>query len=185
MTRSDILLAIVAAAEGQPLQPVHLQKVAFLVGQEFPQGLPNDYYQFDNYRFGPFSAAIYADAEALEYWGQLRIQQGDQPRKRRYFAAEHVSLEAIDLPANMRKYISETVLWAREQSFQELVRSIYYLYPEYLENSVFEYSEDKAFMESFERGVSQYRTGETAPARAWLDELRIEMEADAHADPAV
>ena len=185
MTKLDILLAIVAAAEGQPLQPVHLQKVAFLVGQEFPQNLPEDYYQFYNYHFGPFSAAIYSDAEALEYWGQLRIQQGDQPRNRRYFSAEHVSLDAIDLPPRMRQYISETVLWAREQSFQELVRSIYYLYPEYLEYSLFDYSEDTAFMESFERGVSQYGTGDTAPARAWLDDLRREMEAEAHADPSV
>ena len=35
MNRSDILLAIIAAADGEVLQPVHLQKVAFLVGDEF------------------------------------------------------------------------------------------------------------------------------------------------------
>ena len=35
MNRTDILLAIIASADGKPLQPVHLQKVAFLVANEF------------------------------------------------------------------------------------------------------------------------------------------------------
>ena len=185
MTRSDILLAIIAAARGQPLQPVHLQKVAFLVGQEFPHDMPPDYYQFDSYRYGPFAAGIYADADALEYWGQIHISQSDQPKNRKYSCAEHVSLDAIDLPRKMLQYISETVLWAREQSFQELARSVYYMYPEYMANSAFDFSEDDAFMESFSRGISDYRQGRVQPARAWLDELCRETEAEAHADPAV
>ena len=185
MTRSDILLAIIVAGEGHALQPVHLQKVAFLVAQEFPKEIPTDYYEFDDYRFGPFSAAIYADAEALEYWGQIQIHQSDQPRKRKYSGADDLTLETVDLPANMLRFIGETVSWARVQSFQQLVRSIYYMYPEYMTNSIFDFSEDEAFLESFRRGVNDLKEGRTYPARESLAELRRELESEQNADQLV
>ena len=41
VSRSDILLAIVAAANGKELSRAHLQKVAFLLSEEFRGKLPS------------------------------------------------------------------------------------------------------------------------------------------------
>lgn len=181
MNRTDILLAIIAAAEGEPLQPVHLQKVAFLVGQEFERELPEDYYAFDKYRYGPFSAIIYADADLLEYWGQIEIRWHAQPSKKEYAVVDRHVIEDLGIPERILTYIRETVAWAARQSFQELVRSIYYLYPEYQENSIFHYSADEALTESIIRGINDYKEGRVYPAREWLEKMRSELEADSNA----
>ena len=44
--RADILLKIIAAADGKSLTPVQLQKVAFLIGEERRDEVPEDYYSF-------------------------------------------------------------------------------------------------------------------------------------------
>lgn len=185
MNRTDILLAIIAAAEGMQLQPVHLQKVAFLVGQEFERDLPEDYYEFDKYRYGPFSAQVYADADLLEYWGLIEIHWHSQHSKREYAVVDRHVVEELKIPERVLTYIRETVAWACRQSFQELVRSIYYMFPEYQENSVFKYSEDEAFTESFIRGINDFKEGRTYPAREWLEKLRRELEEEQNADTAV
>ena len=183
MNRTDILLAIIASAEGRHLEPVHLQKVAFLVAQEFEGELPDDYYEFDKYRYGPFSAVIYSDADLLDYWGQIEIRWHLQHSKRKFAVVDRHVIENLDIPERMMTFIRETVAWASKQSFQELVRSIYSMFPEYQENSVFHYSPDEAWLESFSRAIDDYKEGRVYPAREWLIELRSELEADPNANP--
>ena len=72
-TRADVLLKIITAAEGDPITPVQLQKIAFLVGQECADFVPDSYYKFAPYDYGPFSAKIYKDAERLEAQGLISI----------------------------------------------------------------------------------------------------------------
>ena len=185
MNRTDILLAIIASAEGNPLQPVHLQKVAFLVAQEYERELPEDYYEFDKYRYGPFSAIIYADAELLEYWGLIEIRWQQHNSRREYSISDRHVIEDLGIPEHILTYIRETVTWARKQSFQELVRSIYSMFPEYQENSVFHYSADEAWLESFSRAINDYKEGRVYPAREWLEELRRTQESNINADTTV
>ena len=42
--RADLLLKIIAAADGEPLTPAQLQKVAFRVEMECSEYMPDDYY---------------------------------------------------------------------------------------------------------------------------------------------
>ena len=65
----DVLLKIITAAEGDPISPVQLQKIAFLVGQECAEFVPNSYYKFVPYDYGPFCIEIYRDAKELERAG--------------------------------------------------------------------------------------------------------------------
>ena len=51
--------------------------------------------------------------------------------------------------------------WVLSMDFRELVQAIYYLYPEYQENSRFVYDEERAVIESFARGLKQVRQGKT------------------------
>ncbi len=183
MNRIDILLAIIASAEGKPLQPVHLQKVAFLVAQQFESELPEDYYEFEKYRYGPFSATIYADADLLEYWGQIEVRYHAQHSKRKYVIVDRHVIEDLDIPARILTYIRETVTWASKMSFNELVRSIYLEFPEFRENSIFRYSDEESWFDSFSRAVNDYKEGRVYPVREWLEELRSELIADSNANP--
>ena len=86
MKRADLLLKIIAAAEGQPLTPAQLQKVAFLLGMERSDYMPDDYYQFRKYDYGPFSDEVYRDAEQLEREGKIIIFVNSKGGWREYAA---------------------------------------------------------------------------------------------------
>ena len=139
MTRTDLLLRILTAAEGQPLTPVVLQKVTFLLGKEFPNQLPDDFYQFQKDAYGPFCKEIYRDAEALQRDGLVTISRNEAGGWKDYAASfKAATVQVNSIPEQVASYIVETVSWARGLSFQELVRHIYQRFPEYRENSVFQ-----------------------------------------------
>ena len=170
--RSDILLAIVAAANGKALTRVHLQKAAFLVSEEFKGRLPGDFYTFDKHNYGPFCIDIYNDIEVLHYWGWIQIKRGAEPRHDSFSIVESVDRHAVQIDADIQRYIRKTVDWVADMSFGELVRVIYWLYPEYRENSIFKYSEAEAEAESFARSIKQLREGKVYSARERLRELQ-------------
>lgn len=136
--RKDILLSIIIAAKGEPISPVQLQKIAFLVGQQFKNELPKDYYTFVPYDYGPFCRQIYSDAVALENDGYVQIEPSPQHTRRQYratFSSRDASLSHI--PSGLMQYIEEAVEWALRLTFRELVSSIYRHYPDYGVNSIF------------------------------------------------
>lgn len=137
--RADLLLKIIAAAEGEPLTPAQLQKVAFLVAKKFPDDVPANYYRFQKYDYGPFCVDIYRDAESLERDGLVLITINQGGGWQEYSASYQAGAYEFDaISDRISRYIKETVTWARSISFQELVRSIFIDYPEYRENSVFQ-----------------------------------------------
>ena len=170
--RSDILLTIIAVADGGELSRVQLQKVAFLVSEEFKGRLPEGFYEFDKHHYGPFSLDIYGDIEMLHYWGWIHIKSGAERRLDTYSIAEHLNVEGFQLPADIKDYIKKTVAWVMGMSFRELVSAVYLLFPEYRENSIFNYSEEEAALDSFARGMKQLREGNVFSARDRLNELR-------------
>ncbi len=139
MKRSDLLMKIIAAADGDKVTPVQLQKVAFLVSMEFPQDLPNNYYAFEKYDYGPFSLQVYKDAEKLEEEGLVSIEINRKGGWKEYSATHRGRKSKLDtIPQNISDFIEDKMAWARQLSFQQLVRAIYREYPEYRENSVFQ-----------------------------------------------
>lgn len=138
MNRVDLLLKIIAAANGEPVTPAQLQKVAFLLGDEFGDKLTG-YYQFRKYDYGPFCADIYRDAQQLEREGKITIALHPRGGWRQYSATlAGIHADAEGIPEEVSSYIVDKVKWARDLSFQELVRAVYQLYPSYRENSVFQ-----------------------------------------------
>ena len=136
--RIDILLKIITAAEGDPISPVQLQKVAFLVGQECADYLPQSYYKFVPYDYGPFSAKLYQDAELLEKQGLISIDVNSNGGWKEYSATfRSSSADTNSIPEIVTNYIDRAVEWAMKLTFRELVSSIYYNFPEYRENSIF------------------------------------------------
>lgn len=178
VSRSDILLAIIAAANGSELSRVQLQKVAFLVSEEFKGRLPEDFYKFDKHNFGPFCIDIYNDTEMLYYWGWIREKSGAEPRLDTYSIAKPLNLDDLHCDEDIKQYIMDTVAWVVDMSFGEIVRAIYWLFPEYRENSIFDYSEEEAELESFARSIKQLREGKTYAAKERLEELKRTIKAN-------
>ena len=139
MKRTDVLLRLLAAADGDRLTPVQLQKVAFLVGMRFRATLPEDYYSFEKHDFGPFCAQIYRDAEGLASDGLVAIDRNYRGGWNEYSATSlGRKLDFQMIPASVSAFLDEKVAWARGLSFRELVREVYRQYPDYRENSVFQ-----------------------------------------------
>jgi len=163
---SDVLLAIVAAA-GKPIDLAQLQKATFLISEEFGQELVN-FYTFRKYNYGPFCQSIYSDLEMLHGLGFIRIKEGKQ---KTYSTAHQLDFENFNLPDDLKHHIKETVIWVIVMSFNELLNAIYYLFPEYHENSLFNYSEEDAMVESFGRALREGQDGNTYDAKSRLKEL--------------
>lgn len=137
--RADLLLKIIAAARGESVTPAQLQKVAFLLGQEFPDEMPDNYYQFQKYDYGPFDVKIYRDAEKLQSKGLVSIAVNSRGGWKEYAATKKgLSKTPEDVSEAVAEYIDQKVRWARGLSFQELVRAVYREFPAYRENSVFQ-----------------------------------------------
>lgn len=142
MQRRDWVLLAIAAAGGEGVSPVQLQKSLFLVGKNCKRTVGARFYKFTPFHYGPFNAAIYSDAEDLEAEGLVKISRRPGQRWVEYAA----TLEGIvrarslegDLPGEVVAYLHEVVAWARRQSFNELIRAIYQQYPSYRKNSVFQ-----------------------------------------------
>jgi hypothetical protein len=142
MTRRDVMLAIMAAADGQAFTPVQIQKAAFLVTQNLP-GLLNEGapFNFTPYDYGPFDAAVYAVAEELQALGLAQVNQTSG--RWRTYAANEMGVDAGrrilgQLPEGHAEYVRRVSTWVRSMDFATLVRSIYEAYPDMRRNSVFQ-----------------------------------------------
>ena len=168
--RERILIAIVAAAGVQGLDRVQLQKSAFLVGEEFEGKLKN-YYQFRPYIYGPFAQDITADVERLSEGPMIETFFADG--RQWYRMACDTTSWQYSLTDELESGVKRIVGWvSRMSSFYELVRAIYYLYPEQRENSVLPYSEELAIEESIARSLRDMAAGRTRPVDDLIAELQ-------------
>lgn len=140
MNREDWTLLVLAAAEGEFLTPAQLQKSVFLLGAKQADIVGEEFYDFIPYAFGPYCAAVYHDAEELERQGFAEIYMSRAGKWREYRATPEGRSKASELGdefPEVVRFLNEKVGWARQQTFQSLIREIYRMYPEYKVNSVF------------------------------------------------
>ncbi len=142
MTRSEMLLAILAASQGRPLTPVQIQKAAFLVTRHFPGLIRHGpRYNFTPYDYGPFDQAVYSDVELLARAGEVEITRREGTNWNQYAASDSGIARGTELLGAMRPneqdYVRRVSAWVRSLSFEDLVRAIYNQYPEMRVNSVF------------------------------------------------
>jgi uncharacterized protein len=144
MKPSDWTLLVLAAAQGKELQPVHVQKTLFLLGENLSrkQLKVRTFYDFSPYDYGPFCANVYVDAEELEREGLAEI---DQPACRSY-RSYRATDEGMNYAKQLREelepsvvdYLDRLVSQIRRLSFRALVSAIYKAYPKMRANSVFQ-----------------------------------------------
>ncbi|MCY4061883.1 MAG: hypothetical protein OXG53_05925 [Chloroflexi bacterium] len=164
------MIAIIAAAGENGLDRVQLQKSAFLVGEEFEGKLKN-YYQFKPYMYGPFAQDIYTDVERLSDGPMIETFFDDG--RQWYRIVRDTNSWQFSLTDELESGVKRIVGWvSRMSSFYELVRAIYYLYPEQRENSVLPYSEELAIEESIARGLRDMAAGRTRSVDDLIAELQ-------------
>ena len=142
MTKEELVLAVLAAADGQALQPVQLQKAVFLLVRNIPADIRGEAdFDFSPYDYGPYDKAVYHQADNLALSGLVSVSTSSVGRYRLY-AATLVGVQEgrrilTTLPSNISEYIGNVVRWVCTLSFADLVKSIYEAYPEMKANSIF------------------------------------------------
>ena len=139
--KRDWTLLAIALAGGKSLSPVQLQKSVFLFGEQLTNIVPENFYNFGPYNYGPFCRDVYKDAEALAQEGFLTISTATPYGYSEYSATPEGVARGNEvaeaLPDEVVAHAREIVDWVRQQSFRGLVSAIYERYPNYKANSVF------------------------------------------------
>jgi len=142
MNRRDLLLSVLACADGRTYTPAQIQKAMFLLSKRMPQLVqegPN--FGFMPYDFGPFDAAVYQEADHLQRSGEAVITPSGCGNWRTYAASGEGVVRGRrlleQLSPQQRDYVVKVSDWVRAQSFNGLVKAIYDAYPEMKVNSIF------------------------------------------------
>ena len=142
ITPKDWTLLAINAAEGRPVSPVQIQKCLFLLSKEIPQYLPEDFYDFVPYNYGPFNKKIYEDLDELIKENLVYSLKNNNRNWVEYAASpsgmERSKTLSKDVPDRILTYLRHLMAWCRSKTFEELISAIYDKYPEYRRNSVFQ-----------------------------------------------
>jgi uncharacterized protein YwgA len=125
------------------LDPIRIQKGMFLLAQE--GGLPeHEQYRFRPYDYGPFSARIYDDLDALVEEGLVAREAVPGYTWSRYRLTPAGMAQAQQFADNLDEARRKSVRLLAElkrdvlsQSFTRLLRYVYRRYPHYARNSIF------------------------------------------------
>ena len=140
MNRRDLVLAILAAAEGRSYTPVQIQKAVFVICEQFPNLIDDGPgFNFQPYDYGPFDSDVYSELAQLQLSGDAVIAPAARGNWNTYAASE-TGIERGDrllCDATARDYVLKISAWVRSLSFNSLVKSIYDAYPHMRANSIF------------------------------------------------
>lgn len=141
MTRTDLVLAALAAVPDGSFSPVQVQKLFFLIDENISDAIGGKKFDFVPYDYGPFDPEVYRTLNHLQRPGLTRVEQTSGQGGRRYeltprgFQQGTTALET--LPPNIAQYLRDLGKWVISQSFSDLVTTIYRMYPGMKVNSVF------------------------------------------------
>ena len=140
MDKSTLLLAALAAGEGDEHSPVQVQKLIFLVEKNVASDLGGERFEFVPYDYGPFDSSLYGELQALELAGLASSEATSRGWKKYRLTSEgqrRGDEVLTTIPQRAQDYLRDVSKFVRRLSFSELVSSVYKAYPEMKVNSVF------------------------------------------------
>ena len=133
-----VLMAMAAAGRGTLVEPVRIQKLLFLIDREIPHLVGGPHFNFRPCRYGPFDGAVFGELDALSRIGEVGIMDGSGYRMYALtppgLAKGAATLE--QLPAEVRRYLSDLARWVLSLSLGRLLAAIYHRFPEMATKSV-------------------------------------------------
>lgn len=137
--RNEFVLAALALGDATSYQPVHVQKLFFLLDKRVSKELDGAYFDFKAYDYGPFDSQVYLTLEELEDDEQVIIARSAGVRTYTLTAAGRArgNRVAEALTETVREEITKLAKWVVSQGFASLVSAIYRDYPKMKVNSVF------------------------------------------------
>ena len=134
-------LMALACAPNAVLSPVQMQKALFLMTKRAGDDIGDKLYDFIPHNYGPFSAEIYRDINALAEEGQADFVSNQFRTWVSYGLTENGRKEAEKALANIdprvKNFLHSVVEWVTDRDFPDLLRAVYDEYPDYAVNSVF------------------------------------------------
>jgi len=127
-SREKVLIALVREA-GRPVHKTELTKWSFVLARETATGGGSSFYGFVPYHYGPFSFALYRDAEMLEAEGYL-VKSG----KNAWLLNKKLAA-TVEPPKDVAHDLRNVVARFRQENMAKLVSYVYERYPEFTVNS--------------------------------------------------
>jgi len=140
MDRNDyVLSALAAAGAGASFQPVHVQKLFFLLDKEASHLFEGPHFTFRAYDYGPFDRAVYSVLDSLASEGLIEVETFGSQRRYCLSAEGFTKGNTVfsNLPPDVRAYLQNLTVFVKNKSFRDLVKFVYARYPEMKERSVF------------------------------------------------
>lgn len=141
MTRDDLILAVLASADGE-FSPVQIQKTLFLLDKKASRLTRGPHFEFRAYDYGPFDASIYRSMAKLANEGFVEIIGDPDSRARRYGLTQSGRIRGKEIlkgcDPSLISYLRDLARFIRGLSFSQLVSAIYREFPEMKANSVFQ-----------------------------------------------
>lgn len=140
LNRRELVLAALAAGDGEAHDPVEIQKMLFLVDRKIPEEVDGPHFDFRPYNYGPFDREVYEELENADGDGLVRmIPRGTWSEYELTDEGMEAGREALEaLSERGQRYLRTASEFVRTLSFNELVSVIYKSFPDMRENSVFE-----------------------------------------------
>lgn len=137
--RELILAALAAGGKNASYSPVQVQKLLFLVDREGAELVGGKHFNFIPYDYGPFDRAVYDELDILAEMGLVDVHTPGRYRKYSLTVDGYRrGGEKLDsLPAHGRSFLGRVAEWIRPLNFEQIVATIYKLYPEMKVRSVF------------------------------------------------
>ena len=141
MDKKEVILAVLAAADGAIHTPVQVQKILFLIDKKISNLIGGPYFNFTPYAYGPFDVEIYHLLENLAQEENVEIISNPNLRWAKYrltIKGQKKGEEILNaMEAKVADYIKKLSSFIRSLSFAELISVIYNEFPEMKVNSVF------------------------------------------------
>jgi uncharacterized protein YwgA len=140
LNRQEMMLAAMSSAGCGSFQPVHVQKLFFLIDEKLGSQMGGKYFDFEPYDYGPFDKAVYAELEGLSSDGLVSVAGGGRYRE---YALTNAGLERGEAALAglgdpvVAHGLATLTAFVRSLGFAELVSSVYRAYPAMKANSVF------------------------------------------------
>ncbi len=138
MTKSEVVLAALAPAQGKQYSPVQVQKLLFLLDREASHLVDGPHFNFEPYNYGPFDKAVYQVLDELDEDELVTIRSGGWQRTYALTPTGQNEGDRLlgELSDSTKDYIRRVSAFVLKLNFLQLVSAIYKAYPDMQKNSI-------------------------------------------------